>query len=473
VRSSGPHSNAMVELVHEKSAEILADVGFCVPESSTLKRLNEAGFPVDHESQMVTVPPEFLEAALSGLNRSVNLYDSTGETATLSDHKSCFMGAGTPVHVFDLDSGKHRPATQTDVRQLVKLQDTLQEVDIVRPTVTATDRGESSDLIEIAELLRNSSKPIVHRTLSADRVDDAVEMLVVARGEEALRDKPSFATLYCPISPSYFTPENVKCMLRWAEYGVPITILSMAMGGASAPVTLLGELVVINTEILAWIVTLQILYPGTPLLYGSVSAVLDMRTGLLPLGAPERGMINSGAAQMGQYYGLPTMCGGLSSDAKELDSQAGYEKCLTAVPLLAEGASIIYGAGAVDAGNTISYIQMVLDNEFIAGLRRMVEGIGMHDLDEEVALIKTNTPRGNFLKAKHTRSNFKEHWQPGILSREQYESWLAKGNSIEQICRNEAKRLLEEHQPPAMAEAAEDKLELILQRHIPDFHFET
>jgi trimethylamine:corrinoid methyltransferase-like protein len=28
-------------------------------------------------------------------------------------------------------------------------------------------------------------------------------------------------------------------MLRWAEYGVPITILSMAMGGASTPVTLL------------------------------------------------------------------------------------------------------------------------------------------------------------------------------------------------------------------------------------------
>ena len=266
LRALDQHSDSIPELVHEKSAEILADVGFCVPESSTLAKLSEAGFLVDYESQMVRVPPELLEAALSGLNRSVNLYDSTGETAALSDQRSCFMGAGTPVHVFDLDSGKHRPATQADVRQLVKLQDALPEVDIVRPTVTATDRGECSDLIEIAELLRNSSKPIVHRTLSADRVDDAVEMLVAARGEEALRDKPSFATLYCPISPSYFTPENIKCMLRWAEYGVPITILSMAMGGASAPVTLLGELVVINTEILAWMVALQILFPGTKLL---------------------------------------------------------------------------------------------------------------------------------------------------------------------------------------------------------------
>jgi trimethylamine--corrinoid protein Co-methyltransferase len=193
----------------------------------------------------------------------------------------------------------------------VILQDALAHVDIVRPTVTATDMGECSDLVEIAELLRHTDKPIVHRTLSPDRVDAAVEMLALAAGgEAALRDKPNFATLYCPISPAYFTKENIHCMLRWAEHGVPITLLSMAMGGASAPATLLGELVVINLEILAWIVVLQILYPGTPLIYGSVSSVLDMRTGILPLGAPERGMINSGAAIMARYYGIPSMCGG-------------------------------------------------------------------------------------------------------------------------------------------------------------------
>ncbi len=86
-------------------------------------------------------------------------------------------------------------------------------------------------------------------------------------------------------------------------------------------------------------------------------------------------MINAGAALMGRYYGMPSMCGGLSSDAKELDAQAGFEKAVTAVPLLLEGADIIYGVGTTDAGASISYTQMVLDNEFIAGLRRMMEGI--------------------------------------------------------------------------------------------------
>jgi trimethylamine--corrinoid protein Co-methyltransferase len=347
-------------------------------------------------------------------------------------------------------------------------------VDIVRPTVTATDQGEYSDLVEIAELLSNTSKPVVHRVLSPERVDAAFEMLsAAAGGEEQFRAHPNFATLYCPISPGYFTPKNVHCMLRWAEHGVPVTLLSMAMGGASAPVTLLGELVVINTDILAWIIVLQTLYPGTPLLYGSVSAVLDMRTGLLALGAPERGMVNSGAAIMGNFYGIPSMCGGLSSDAKQLDAQAGTEKALTAMPLIKEGASIIYGVGATDAGSLISYTQMVLDNEIIGGLTRTFEGIGLHDLDREVELIKANTPKGNFLKEAHTRANYHQHWQPEIFSRDTYETWQEKHTDIEELCRQQAREILTNHQPEPLPASVEAELERILHREVnPNFDLE-
>jgi trimethylamine--corrinoid protein Co-methyltransferase len=468
-----PDSTA--ELIHEKSVEILGEIGFCVPEPDALSRLEAAGFPVDRDSQMVRITQDLLAQALRTLPRDVLLYDRPREDPAPFRHNSCFMGAGTPVNVLDLSSGERRPATRQDVCNFVTLQDRLPEVDIVRPTVTATDQGECSDLVEIAELLRRTDKPVVHRVLSAERVDAAVQMLAaVAGGEDAFRERPNFATLYCPISPGYFTPQNIRCMLRWARHGVPITLLSMAMGGASAPATLLGELVVINTDILAWIVALQNLHPGTPLLYGSVSAVLDMRTGLLPLGAPERGMINSGAAAMARYYGIPSMCGGLSSDAKQLDAQAGFEKAVTAVPLLLEGADIIYGIGAIDAGATISYTQMVLDDELAAGLRRMMEGITLHDLDEELALIKANTPRGNFLKEKHTRRTFREHWQPGILSRDAYEAWEAKGETIEQRCRRKAQDILDHHQPTRLPAGVEAELERVMRRYLgPEFHFET
>jgi trimethylamine--corrinoid protein Co-methyltransferase len=467
-------ADSTVDLVHQKSLEILGEVGFCVPDPSALTRLQTAGFPVDHESKMVRVTAELLDAALARLPHQVRLYDRAGQTPAPFGQRSCFMGAGTPVNVHDLETGKQRPSTRRDVRDLVALQDALTQVDIVRPTVTATDQGECSDLVEIAELLRGTTKPAVHRTLAPERVDAAAEMVaVVAGGLDAFRAHPNFATVYCPISPGYVTPENIRCMLRWAEHGVPITLLSMAMGGASAPATLLGELVVINADILAWIVALQILHPGTPLLYGSVSAVLDMRTGLLPLGGPERGVINSGAAAMARYYGIPSMCGGLSSDAKQLDAQAGLEKVMTAVPLLLEGADIIYGVGTTDAGTSISYTQVILDDEIIAGLRRMMEGIALHDLEEEVALIKANTPRGNFLRAKHTRRTFREHWLPGILSRDTYETWQAQGDTIEDICRRKARELLAGHRPPPLPAGVEAELERIVRRFTgPEFHFD-
>lgn len=464
---------SIADLVHEKSVEILTEVGFCVPDDKVLARFDSAGFPVDLDSQMVRITPDLLDEALKTLPKDVRLHNREGEILAQIGAESCFMGGGTPVNVFDLYSGERRLATRQDVRRLVTIQDALPQVDIVRPTVTATDQGEYSDLVEIAESLRTTSKPIVHRTLSPERVDSAVEMLyLVAGGEQAFRTKPNFAALYCPISPGYFTPENVRCMLKWAEYGVPITLLSMAMGGASAPATLLGELIVINTDILAWIVALQILYPVTPLLYGSVSAVLDMRTGLLPLGAPERGMINSGAAIMGNYYGIPSMCGGLSSDAKELDAQAGFEKVTTAIPLLQEGASIIYGVGAVDSGSTISYTQMVFDNEIIAGLRRMGQGITLHDPTEEVELIKAQTPRGNFMSAAHTRRNYRRHWYPEIISRDTYDTWVEKSETIEQICRRKAQEILVNHQPHQLSVEIETEIERVMRQYVPDFHFE-
>ncbi len=466
-------SEKIANLVHDKSIEILQDVGFCAPDEIVLGRLDSAGFMVDTDSQMVRIPSDLMDAALKSLPNDVRLFSRDGEVLTRFGADSCFMGAGTPVNVFDLYSGVQRPSTCKDVNNLITLQDALPQVDIVRPTVTATDQGKYADIVEIAELLSNTAKPVIHRVLSPERVDAAAEMLfAVSGGEQAFRAKPNFATLYCPISPGYFTHENVQCMLKWAEYGIPITLLSMAMGGASAPATLLGELIVINTDILAWIVALQILYPETPLLYGSVSAVLDMKTGLLPLGAPERGMINSGAAFMGKYYGIPSMCGGLSSDAKELDAQAGFEKVNTAIPLLQHNASIIYGVGATDAGSTISYTQMIFDNEIIAGVRRMWEGITLHDPSEEVELIKSLTPRGNFMSAAHTRRNYRRHWYPEIISRDTYSTWKNKGETIEQNCRRTAQEILEYHRPIPLAAGVEAELERIMRRFIPDFGFD-
>jgi trimethylamine--corrinoid protein Co-methyltransferase len=457
-------SDDTVHLIHESSAQLLGEVGVCIPEPDTLQRLSQAGLPVDRENQMVHFPREALDELLQRAPKELQLYHRDGRTPVPFEAGPRFMGSGTPVMVFDLETGERRPSTRQDVIDMVRLQDALPNVDIVRPTMTATDLPTDSGLVEIAESFRNSSKHLVHRVLKPANVEAAVALAAaVAGGEETLRQRPIFTVLYCPISPSFMVGENIQNVMRFAACGVPVTILSMAMGGASAPATLLGELLVINTEVIGYIAAIQALYPGAPVLYGTVSSVLDMRTGLLALGVPESGLLNGGGAVMARHYGLRSMCAGFRTDAKAPDAQAAFEKVLTVMPVLQAGADIVYGVAATDSGGTASFIQAVLDDEMAGGLRRILSGLPTHDLEQEMELIRRLTPKGNFLAERHTRAHFRAYWMARIFSRDSYETWNRKGAaSVEGAARERARRLLAEHRPPPLPATAETAIDRIL-----------
>jgi len=459
-----PTQRLPIEEIHAKTQEILSEVGICVPDPDALQRLAHSGLPVDLSAQMVRFPPDALDRLLGQAPRDLQLYARDGKTPVPFENGPRFMGSGTPVMVFDLLTDERRPSTRQDVIDMVRLEDALPNVDIVRPTMTATDVSGDSGLIEIAETLRYTRKHVVHRVLKPENVDAAAALVAaVAGGAAALREKPIFSVLYCPISPSYMTRENIQNMLRFASHGIPVTVLSMAMGGASAPATLLGELLVINTEIVGYIALIQALVPGAPVLYGSVSSVLDMRTGLLALGVPESGLIHAGCAAMARHYGLRSMCAGFRTDAKALDAQAAFEKTLTVLPVLQAGCDIIYGIAATDSGGTASYVQAVLDDEMADALRRMLRGFDVHDLAEEVEIIKRRTPRGNFLAEKHTRGQSRAFWRPKLFIRDSFDVWSGKGRmSVAEAARQRALDLLTQHKPPPLSSSTEAEIERIL-----------
>jgi len=101
----------------------------------------------------------------------------------------------------------------------------------------------------------------------------------------------------------------------------------------------------------------------------------------------------------------------------------------------------------------------------------MWQGISLQDIEEEVALIKKLTPRGNFMSAKHTLRNYKTHWYPSIISRDTYDTWKEKGETIESLCRKKAQRILATHTPAALPNQTENEIETIIRRYIPGFKF--
>ena len=76
------------------------------------------------------------------------------------------------------------------------------------------------------------------------------------------------------------------------------------------------------------------------------------------------------------------------------------------------------------------------------------------------------------MSAPHTLRNYRRHWYPEIISRDTYDTWKEKGETIEHICRRKAQDIVENHQPSPLSADVEAELEHIVRQYLPDFHFE-
>jgi trimethylamine--corrinoid protein Co-methyltransferase len=411
-------TESFLNKIHEHSLNILKDTGIMIPDEKILSQLRDVGFIVDLESMRVRFPSEMIERALKTIHKPIFLFGRKSNIRIEFNQDTKFMPSGTGVGIIDALSNKRRESTSKDVENLIKIQNALEHVDIVRTMVTAMDYPcEYTDLIEFYYLFKYTTKPFFHRTLKPDNIPIVLEMAKIISGDlETFQKRPFFGVVYCPLSPLSFSPEAIQSILTYAKSGIPILILSMAMGGATAPATLFGELIVINAEILGTVTLIKSLYPNVALLYGSVSSVLDMKTGILALGAPERGILNLWCARMARYYGMPSVMGGLSTDARKLDVQAGFEKAITALPLMGE-ASVIFGMGVIDSANSYSYEQLILDNEWVGALKKIQKSLNIKEDQEEIELIKLIGPKGSYLGEIHTAKHCRDYWRSSLINR--------------------------------------------------------
>ena len=114
----------------------------------------------------------------------------------------------------------------------------------------------------------------------------------------------------CPVSPLRLVDSPCAVIITAARHNVPCTILSMAMSGGSAPVHLAGTLVSHNAEVLSGLTLSQLVRPGAPVIYGSSTTSLDLKTASATVGSPELAMISSAVAALARYYLLPSWVAG-------------------------------------------------------------------------------------------------------------------------------------------------------------------
>ena len=136
------------------------------------------------------------------------------------------------------------------------------------------------------------------------------------------------------------------------------------MSGTSGPISLPGSLALANAEILAGLVLSQLAGPGTPLIYGSVSAPADMRTVISAVGAPEAVVLASAVTQLARFYRLPCRTGGMLTNTHCPDAQAAVEGTLMMSTAVRNGANfIVHACGQLCSYISMSFEKWIIDEE--------------------------------------------------------------------------------------------------------------
>jgi len=274
--------------------------------------------------------------------------------------------------------------------------------------------------------------------------------------------KPMLLCIVNSVSPLQWDMKNVGGALEYARLKQPVALTPEIMAGATGPVTLAGTMVQHNAEVLSMLTLMQLIQPGTPVIYGASSTITDMRTSMLRLGAPEHGLMHVGFAQLAEHYDIPTRGVAGVSDSKDLDVQAGYETTFNLLLAVLAGFNFItYALGSLDLSLSICYEKIVTDHDLVGMVERLVKGVDVSDETMALDVIDEIGPGGHFLAHKHTRDHHqKEHFIPRLLDTQSYESWVKAGSKdLRDKARDEVKRILKEQQPPQIDKGIEKRLE--------------
>jgi trimethylamine--corrinoid protein Co-methyltransferase len=129
------------------------------------------------------------------------------------------------------------------------------------------------------------------------------------------------------------------------------------------------------------------------------------------------------------------------------------------LPALA-GANLIYGMGMLEMGQILSFSQMVMDDEFVAMIKRSIRGIDVSSELMAVDLIKQVGISGNFLSQKHTMKHLRsEQVQADLIDRRMRGGWEKRGSrDLHQAAVEKAKDILANHQPKPLEDGLAEEL---------------
>jgi trimethylamine--corrinoid protein Co-methyltransferase len=436
-----------IKKIHEVSVDVLETCGVKVFNRKMLDFLKKKGLKVDPENQIVYFTRDLLEDALSKIPERFEVFNREGEYAFVIGDGDPKIAAGhNAIFWVDSDTGETRRSTIADVELFAHVCERLEYIHMIGIPVMPQDiENPSASLIYgVKAVIENSRKPIFFSTDNEKVNNTVIELMRVAfKGD--LNTQVYGISQLSPTSPLYWEENVINAIMDTVDKGVPLAILPEPNAGVSAPYTLAGLITMNNAECLSGLVMIQLLRPGTKVMYANSWTTTDMTTAAALVGSTETTICRVAGAQLARFYHCPSHTTAPNSDNHAHDEQNAWEKTFSQFVSVAAGNDLIMNCGMFATGMTCSHEQLIMDEEISAMSKRIMQGIQVNDNTIAAALIKEIGPGSagdRYLTADHTLKWLRrdEYLPPRVSVRGSYAVWESRGKKdTYQLARDKVK----------------------------------
>ncbi len=428
----------------------------------------KAGCKID--GQKVYFPKTLVEEQIKKAPSQFTIHARNPEKkVVIGKNNITFAPCYGTAFVHDMDNGR-REGSLEDYNNFAKLAYESPYIDLTGGMMT--EPGDIPIASRNAERLYSSiilsDKPFMGAGTGLEDAKQAIEMASIVFGShKELTEKPPFISVLSTLTPLGYDNNICGSIMEYAKVGMPQLIASLAIAGATSPVTMEGTLVIQNAEVLAGITLAQLVREGTPVIFGGASSSAAMRYGTLSIGSPEMAINTGATAQMGRFYNIPVRGGGAVTDSKTMDSQAAYESMMSMLMAAMSGIDfVLHSAGILEGYLTASYEKFIIDSDICGMCKRIKRGEEITKEKLAKDLINSVGPGGEFLTNIHTFKHFKhEFYSPIIEERNYFENWADNGSlTMEQRANYKYKEILANYKQPDMDGAVRKDLDAYMDR---------
>ena len=357
-----------VESMHLAALGILERQGMRVLSPRGRAAFAAGGASVDEGTHMVRLDPALVAQALGTVPAEATLAArNPARTCRVGGRHVVFAPVAGPPSVSDQTHGKHS-GTLADYRDWVRLAQAFDVIHVLGQMVEPQDIPIAERHLDtsFAQLTLGDKVPYFY-CRGDGQLADCFAMLRIACGidEATFQSQPRCYTICNTNSPLQLDLPMTDGIIEFARHGQLVIITPFTLAGAMAPITIAGALTLAHAEALFGITLAQLIRPGAPVMYGSFTSNVDMKSGSPAFGTPEYTKAAFGAGQLARHIGVPWRCSSATA-SNSPDAQAAYESQMSLWGALLGGCHfVLHAAGWLEGGLTASTEKFILDVEML------------------------------------------------------------------------------------------------------------